>query len=141
MAEFKLGRIRFVWKGDWQAATQYYIDDVIKYGGKTFICAVGHTSDSDFYTDLNFAPTKWNQMSDGQRWRDEWSVSTGYVINDIVRYGGSLYICNTPHTSNSASEKGSPGLENATGLEADQAKWNLYAEGFDWKGDWSVSTR
>jgi hypothetical protein len=141
MAEFKLGRIRFVWKGEWAASTTYYIDDVVRYGGKTFICAVGHTSDSDFYTDLNFAPTKWNQMSDGQRWRDEWSVSTGYVINDIVRYGGSLYICNTPHTSNSASEKGSPGLENATGLEADQAKWNLYAEGFDWKGDWSVSTR
>jgi len=141
MAEFKLGRIRFVWKGDWASSTQYYIDDVIKYGGKTFICAVGHVSDSDFYTDLNFNPTKWNQMSDGQRWRDEWAVNTTYAINDVVKYGGNLYIANTPHTSNSSTEKGSPGLENATGLEADQANWDLYAEGFDWRGDWSVSNR
>ena len=141
MAEFKLGRIRFVWKGDWQAATQYYIDDVIKYGGKTFICAVGHASDSDFYTDLNFAPTKWNQMSDGQSWKDEWTTDTFYAINDVVRYGGSLYIANAPHTSNSLLAKGSSGAETGTGLEADQAKWNLYAEGLDWKGDWAVSTR
>ena len=141
MAEFKLGRIRFVWKGDWTPSTQYYIDDVIRYGGKTFIAAIGHTSDSDFYTDLNFNPTKWNQMSDGQRWRDEWAVDTTYAINDVVKYGGNLYIANTPHTSTSSTEKGSPGLENATGLEADQAKWDLYAEGLDWKGDWGVSTR
>jgi len=141
MAEFKLGRIRFVWKGDWTPSTQYYIDDVVRYGGKTFICAVGHTSDSDFYTDLNFNPTKWNQMSDGQRWRDEWSVDTYYAVNDVVRYGGSLYIANTPHTSNSATSKGSPGVETGTGLEADQSKWDLYAEGLDWKGDWTTSSR
>jgi len=30
MAEFKLGRIRFVWKNEWQASTTYYRDDVIK---------------------------------------------------------------------------------------------------------------
>ena len=141
MAEFKLGRIRFVWKGDWTGSTQYYIDDVIKYGGKTYICAVGHTSDNDFYTDLNFVPSKWNQMSDGQRWRDEWAVSTSYALNDVVRYGGSLYIANTAHTSNSAASSGSSGVENSTGLEADQSKWDLYAEGLDWKEDWSVSTR
>ena len=141
MAEFKLGRIRFVWKGDWTGSTQYYIDDVIKYGGKTYICAVGHISDNDFYTDLNFVPSKWNQMSDGQRWRDEWAVSTSYALNDVVRYGGSLYIANTAHTSNSAASSGSSGVENSTGLEADQSKWDLYAEGLDWKADWSVSTR
>ena len=27
MAEFKLGRIRFVWKGAWAAAIPYYKDD------------------------------------------------------------------------------------------------------------------
>ena len=47
MAEFKLGRIRFVWKGDWATPTVYYKDDVVRYGGKTFICTTGHTSDAD----------------------------------------------------------------------------------------------
>jgi len=35
MAEFKLGRIRFVWKNTWTPSTTYYIDDVIRYGART----------------------------------------------------------------------------------------------------------
>ena len=132
MAEFKLGRIRFVWKGNWSAATVYYIDDVIRYGGRTYICAVGHTSAADFNTDLEYSPTKWNQMSDGQAWTGDWTVGTFYKLNDVVKYGGLLYICNDSHTSAATT---------ASGLEADQAKWTVYAEGFDWKTDWTVSTR
>jgi len=141
MAEFKLGRIRFVWKGDWSGSTEYFIDDVIRYGGRTYICAVGHTSDSDFYTDLSYSPTRWNQMSDGQEWKGDWSTSTSYKQSDVVKYGGQLYIANTAHTSNSAIGGSLAGAETTTGLEADQAKWDLYAEGFDWKEDWTVLTR
>jgi hypothetical protein len=132
MAEFKLGRIRFVWKGAWTATTVYYIDDVVRYGGRTYICAAGHTSAADFNTDLEYNPTKWNQMSDGQSWSGDWNTSTFYKINDVVKYGGLLYICNDSHTSAATT---------ASGLEADQAKWTLYAEGFDWKDDWTISTR
>ena len=132
MAEFKLGRIRFVWKGNWSAATTYYIDDVIRYGARTYICAVGHTSAADFNTDLEYSPTKWNQMSDGQSWTGDWTVGTFYKLNDVVKYGGLLYICNDSHTSAATT---------ASGLEADQAKWTVYAEGFDWKNAWTVSTR
>jgi len=132
MAEFKLGRIRFVWKGDWAASTTYYVDDVIRYGGKTYICAVGHTSADNFYTDLSYNPTKWNQMSDGQEWRADWSADRFYKVNDLVKYGGLIYICNESHTSAATVD---------LGLEADQAKWTLYAEGLDWKGSWQTSTR
>jgi hypothetical protein len=93
---------------------------------------VGHTSASDFNTDLEYNPTKWNQMSDGQSWTGDWNVSTFYKLNDVVKYGGLLYICNDSHTSTATT---------ASGLEADQAKWTLYAEGFDWKDDWTISTR
>ena len=132
MAEFKLGRIRFVWKNDWNPSTVYYIDDVIRYGARTYICAAGHTSAADFNTDLEYSPTKWNQMSDGQEWTGDWNTSTFYKLNDVVKYGGLLYICNDSHTSSAST---------ASGLEADQAKWTLYAEGFDWKDAWTVSTR
>jgi len=132
MAEFKLGRIRFVWKNTWSPSTTYYIDDVVRYGARTYICAVGHTSASDFNTDLEYNPTKWNQMSDGQSWTGDWNVSTFYRLNDVVKYGGLLYICNDSHTSAATT---------VSGLEADQAKWTLYAEGFDWKNDWTVATR
>jgi hypothetical protein len=132
MAEFKLGRIRFVWKNTWSPSTTYYIDDVVRYGARTYICAVGHTSASDFNTDLEYSPTKWNQMSDGQSWTGDWNVSILYKLNDVVKYGGLLYICNDSHTSAATT---------ASGLENDQAKWTLYAEGLDWKDDWTVATR
>ena len=132
MAEFKLGRIKFVWKSAWTAMTTYYVDDVVRYGGRTYICVVGHTSAADFNTDLEFSPTKWNQMSDGQEWKGDWTTTTFYKLNDIVKYGGLLYICNDSHTSAATS---------TLGLETDQSKWTLFAEGLDWKGSWSTSTR
>ena len=132
MAEFKLGRIRFVWKADWAGATTYYKDDVIRYGGKTYISTIGHTSDADFYTDLNVSPSRWNQMTDGQDWKGSWGVSTYYKTNDLVKYGGQIYICTTPHTSAATL---------ALGLEDSIGNWTAYAEGTEWKSDWAVNTR
>ncbi len=37
MADFVLGRIKFVWKGAWAASTSYIADDVVRYGGNAFI--------------------------------------------------------------------------------------------------------
>ena len=127
MAEFKLGRLRFVWKGAWAQSTTYYIDDIINYGGKTFLCVEGHTASDDFYTDLDNVPTRWNQFSDGQDWKGNWAGSTLYKVNDIVKYGGYLYIANEGHTSQSL-------------LEDDQAKWDLFAESLNWLGNWATDT-
>ena len=135
MAEFKLGRIRFVWKGDWTSSKVYFQDDVIAFGGKTYICTIGHTSDSVFFTDLDIVPSKWNLVSDGQTWKGDWTVSTDYVYGDIVSYGARLYIAKTIHTSIASA------VDATDGLEADIANWDAYAEGLDWKGDWSVDTR
>ena len=58
MAEFKLGRLKFVWKGDWAASANYVKDDIVNYGGKSFTCVQGHTAASNFYDDaekLNYA--------------------------------------------------------------------------------------
>ena len=135
MAEFKLGRIRFVWKGTWSADNVYYQDDVVAYGGKTYICITGHTSQSDFFADFDIVPPKWNLVSEGQNWKGEWQPSTYYVYNDIVSYGARLYICNTIHTSAATA------VDATDGLEADASKWDAYAEGLDWKGEWTTSTR
>ena len=130
MAEFKLGRIRFVWKGDWTTSTTYYKDDVVGYGGKIYICVLGHSSAADFFTDLNVTPTKWNIVSEGQRYRTGWEPNVEYIPGDIVKYGARLYFCNTVHTSAS---------DSTIGLESDSDKWDIYAEGLDWKGEWQTS--
>jgi hypothetical protein len=132
MAEFKLGRIRFVWKDQWTTGTTYYKDDVVRYGGRTYICTIGHTASVNFYTDVDVSPTRWNQLTEGQDWKGEWSTSEFYKEQDLVKYGGILYICNDSHTSAATT---------SLGLEEDQSKWDVFLEGFDWKDDWSINIR
>jgi len=132
MAEFKLGRIRFVWKGAWSASTVYYKDDVVRFGGKVYLCQTGHTANANFNVDLDINPTKWNLMADGQRWRDEWSTVTVYEEGDLVKYGGTVYVCIDGHTSAATA---------TLGLENNSAAWNQFVEGTDWKGTWTVLTR
>ncbi len=132
MAEFKLGRIKFVWKGAWGTATTYYVDDIVRVGGRTYVCTVGHTSAADFNTDLEASPTKWNLFSSGNNWRGEWTTSTLYQLGDLVKYGGNVYNCIDSHTSAATA---------TLGLETDSAKWNTFVEGLDWTGNWATSTR
>ena len=132
MAEFKLGRIKFVWQGDWNDAVTYYKDDVVRYGGKTYICVVGHVSAADFYTDLENIPTRWNQVSDGQDWKGSWDTDTYYKVNDLVRWGGSIYICTEGHTSAATT---------TLGLEDDSSKWEEFAEAISYLSTWTTSTK
>ena len=216
MAEFKLGRIRFIWKGDWSASTIYYKDDIVRNGGNTYVCIAGHTAPTLFTDEQS---TYWNKISDGVEWKGAWLNDAYYKVNDIVKYGGYLYIANTSHRSNQSSALGlefeqgnvltvgtisdadvlrtpatytsvattSSGVgkgltvdvvvdgdgaatvtivtagdsyavnETITVLDADlggggaadltfvvntvNSKWDLYAEGFDYKEDWYISTR
>jgi hypothetical protein len=126
MAEFKLGRIRFVWKNTWAGTgTTYIKDDVVRYGGKTYVCILGHVSTSNFYTDLT---ANWQLAADGQAWLGTWTASgTYYRVGDTVTYGGQVYICKTGHASQAT-------------LEADQSKWDLFASGFNWMDAWATAT-
>ena len=47
MAEFRLGRLKFNWRGDWGISTAYVIDDIVKYGSNTFVCKANHTSSNN----------------------------------------------------------------------------------------------
>jgi hypothetical protein len=135
MAEFKLGRIKFVWKGLWQVGTTYIVDDVVSNGGKSYICVVNHTASSEFNTDLSVIPSKWNIVADGTTWRGDWTGTTYYNAGDIVKYGALVYVCNTGHESDTFA---SP---TYNGLEIDIDKWDLFATSFRWTGAWAVTTR
>jgi len=135
MAEFKLGRIRFVWQGDWSADRTYVADDVVSFGGKSYICIKNHTSSTDFQTDFTDAIPKWDIVSDGTSWQGDWEPETAYAPGDVVKYGSIVYIAETGHTSATFA------APDYLGLEADLEKWTEFATSFDWKGDWTVGTR
>jgi hypothetical protein len=99
MADFILGRLKFKFQGAWTASTPYIKDDVVRVGGRCYVCIDNHTSAAAFATD---AGESWDLMVDGMAWRGAWASSTPYEINDIVNHSSSAYICNEAHTSGAA---------------------------------------
>jgi len=97
MAEYKLGRIKFVYQGTWTTGTSYVVDDVVTVGGKTYICTVTNTAAATFAADL--ASNYWSKFADGNNWRGAWANGTFYNPGDLVQYGGTVYNANTAHTS------------------------------------------
>jgi len=127
MADFILGRLKFHFKGAWTTSTAYIKDDVVTYGGNSFVCLVNHTAASDFYTDLNHSTAKWEQMVGGLDYKGNWAATTLYKVDDIVTFGGSTYRCITGHTSQAD-------------LYDDTSKWQVFAGGFGWRGNWATAT-
>ena len=131
MAEFKLDRIRFRYRGDWNSATNYVKDDVIRYGAKVYVCIEVHQADANFYNDLNNSTPRWVQMMDGQSWTGEWKAATFYRIGDLVKLGGVIYKCIEGHTSNTSANDG---------ILGDELKWVYFARGENWTSVWTPET-
>ena len=136
MAEFRIDRLRFNWKGEWTSATAYRKDDVVQYGGKVFVALVNHTASSNFYTDLDNlvageSTPRWEQMLDGSEWKGDWLPSTFYKEQDIVKYRGIVYRCIISHTS----------ADNITdGLEENASFWSVWAKGPNYLATWTALT-
>jgi hypothetical protein len=127
MADFVLGRLKFKWRGDWTASTAYLIDDIVKYGGNTYVAIVNHTSASTteaFYTDLN-SNSYWQIHTEGLFFKGDWAGSVSYKLNDLVKYGAFQYRVTTQHTS--------------TGT-FDPSKFAVFNEGLQWEDTYDVST-
>jgi len=127
MADFVLGRLKFKWRGDWGTSTAYLIDDIVKYGGNTYVVLTNHTSQAaaaDFYTDLTAA--KYGIHTEGLFFKGDWAGSTFYKLNDLVKYGAYQYRCILQHTSASDFAIGS--------------NWQVYSEGLQWEDSFSNST-
>src|SRR6056300_1108966 len=66
------------------------------------------------------------------KWRGDWSASTAYLIDDIVKYVGNTYVVLENHTSQAAT------ADFYTDLTS--GKYELHTEGLFFKGDWAGST-
>ena len=96
--EFKIGRLRYTWRGEWNSGITYNRDAVVQYNGKMYICLEPHTAQVNFYNDLEFVTVqgastpRWLLTIDGRIWKDDWLPNTFYSVGNIVKYGGIVYI-------------------------------------------------
>jgi hypothetical protein len=131
MVDFVLGRLKFVYKGNWSTSTAFIKDDIVTYGGRSYVCVANHTSNASasggFYTDS----ANWNLINDGVANRGVWSTSTYYKINDIAKYGGKIYIATSGHTSNATANGG---------FYSDSSNWQLLNDGVENRSTWAISS-
>src|SRR6056300_1627624 len=128
MADFVLGRLKFKWRGDWSTSTAYLIDDIVKYGGNTYVAVTNHTSaaaTADFYTDFQ-SSSYWQLHTEGLFFKGNWAGSTFYKLNDLVKYGAYQYRCILQHTSASDFAIGS--------------NWQVFTEGLQWEDSYNAGT-
>ena len=130
--EFKIGRLRYTWRGEWNSGITYNRDAVVQYNGKMYICLEPHTAQVNFYNDLEFVTVqgastpRWLLTIDGRVWKQDWLPNTFYSVGNIVKYGGIVYICTIPHTSSTQ--------------ELDIENWDTYSSFDNWNTNWTVNT-
>jgi hypothetical protein len=131
-AEFKIGRLRFTWAGAWTDGIFYNRDAVVEYNGKTYVCVEPHTSDTNFYDDLNFitgggaSVPRWQLNLDGNTWKGTWQTGEFYSLGNLLVFGGAVYQCIEEHTS--------------TTFDADILYWQVYLRSDKWNNEWQTST-
>jgi hypothetical protein len=135
MAEFRISRIRYTWRNLWSTTTAYNRDDVVRYGGSTWICQRQHTAgtfagDQTYLANENDTQPSpaWFKMTDGYAWRGPWTTPTLYNPGDIALYGGVIYLCVNSHTSTST-------------FDANISDWAVYLSADNWRSAWAPATR
>ena len=110
----------FSYMGTYSTSTQYYIGQVVSYGGSIFK-AVRDTLNENPAT----VTAAWTKIVAGFKYRAAWSTGVEYGIDEVVTYGGNTYITLLPHASTTF----------ATDLLA--GKWQKFNSGIRWTGAWA----
>jgi hypothetical protein len=112
------------WRSDWAINTRYRVDDIVRYGGIVYRCILFHTSAATATLGLEANIGNWEIVTSGIEYKTAWTATTRYKVNDIVKWGPSLWRCVTAHTSQ-------------TSLINDEPKWNVWLPGLGYEVLWN----
>ena len=135
MAEFKISRFRYTWRGNWSASSVEYIkDDVIYYRGSAWVCIRAHTSNV-FNSAQTYIPAGntnpspgWVKMSEGRQFLGDWTNGIRYDPGVLVYSGGNAYLCLSSH-------------ESSANFNSDLSNWEIFAVGSNFRNTWTAATR
>ena len=105
MAEYNLGRVGLVIKGEYNNTTQYKKLDVVFFNGRTYVAK----QDAKGKDPANTA--YWQQMvykGKGYNPKGAWESNTSYTNDgeqiDVVSYNGVSYYCKQTHTNDASPD-------------------------------------
>jgi hypothetical protein len=116
-----LGKLRFHFAGDWNVATTYEVNDIVKYGGNVYVYSNVVRTAANLPTD----PAYWVLMVEGFKFRETWDNTISYRVGDGVAHGGVVYIA-------VADSQGQ--------TPPNAAYWSQFADGIQWEGTYAPST-
>ena len=102
-------------EGDYNNSLGYKRGQVVRYGGRQYICTVD--------ADPGFSPEGvgyWALYGKGFDWKSTWADATFYKLDDVIEYQSSAYICIQSHTSQVSTRP-----DNDTG----GVYWQLFVQG------------
>ncbi|AOV58841.1 tail fiber-like protein [Synechococcus phage S-CAM3] len=127
MADFRLGRLKFNWTGDWVAATDYVIDDIVKFGANTYVAKANHTASSNESMWYSQDAQYWDLHTESLDNKGDWAQGTFYKLNDVVKYGNSVYRVIQSHTA-------------AAEFADDEANFELFVAGLVFEDTYDAAT-
>lgn len=72
----------------WGANKFYNESVVVKHNGILYLCVIAHVSGNSFPA---LSSGYWIPLNSGESYINDWSASSDYYINSIVKYNGNLY--------------------------------------------------
>ena len=117
-----LGKLRFYWAGNYNGATEYELNDVVRYGGNIYVYINVVKTIGNEPTDTAY----WALMVEGINFIGEWTNATQYFIGDAVAYGSTVYVA----------------LEDNINKQPDlfPAIWSQFVEAIQWEGNYNPLT-
>ena len=105
-----VGKIKFVWRGNYDAATTYTKDDVVYQNGSAFVCIVTSSVNQDPST----ATAQWNKMAQGS----DLGAISGLSAGDIIYFDGTDFQRLAAGTQGQVLRMGAsaPEWANSTGI-------------------------
>jgi hypothetical protein len=83
-----LGKLRFYWAGAYSGATEYELNDVVRYGGNVYVYTNVVRTIGNEPTDTAY----WAVMVEGINFVGAWGTGTQYFIGDAIAYGSTVYV-------------------------------------------------
>jgi len=115
------------WRQDWTTEVKYNVNDVVRYGGIVYRCIESHVSAENTSQGLEFNQASWEIVLSGVEYKQDWQSGFRYKLNDIVKYGSTLWICVLQHQSREE-------------LADDEDNWNIWLPGLEYEVEWDAET-
>lgn len=122
-----LGKLRFAFRGTYNSGTSYSINDVVKYGANLYAYTATTAATGQLPTNTSY----WTNMLEGFDYLGEYNPGTAYKLNDVVTYGGKLFIAIKANTNVNP---------NATVTPPDTPSWEILTDGIKYRGSYSGGT-